>query len=96
MRNIGTILAALGAVGCWYFVAAYWATTGGDWHRTPAGRHIMQFTANLGVLFTLIVAARIWPEYPGRDVVTLVSFAALVAQIWWRIVLMHRAQHTRA
>lgn len=95
MRNISTVLAAVGAVGCWYFVAAYWVTTRGDWWLTPAGRHVMQFTANLGLLLTLSVAARIWPGYPGREVVVMVAFAALVVQIWHRVVLMHRAQHTR-
>lgn len=93
MKDFTTVVAGLGAVGCWYFVAVYWWTTRGDWLRTPAGRHIMQFTANLGVLMTLIVVARIWPLYPGRLVVTPVAFGALVVQIWWRIVLMHRAQH---
>jgi hypothetical protein len=93
MRDITNAIAALGAAGCWYFVAAYWVTTRGDWRRTPGGRHVMQFTANLGVLFTLIVSARFWPDYPGRSVVTLVAFAALVVQIGWRCVLLHRAQH---
>lgn len=92
MRDITTWLAGAGAAGCWYFVAAYWATTRGDWHRTSGGRHIMQFTANLGVLMSIIVVARLWPYYPGRQVITLVAFAALVVQVWWRIVLMHRAQ----
>lgn len=94
MRDLTTATAVLGAVGCWYFVLAYWVTTRGDWARSPAGRHVMQFTANLGLLMSLIVVARIWPDYPGRMVVTLVAFGALVVQIWWRVVLLHRAQHT--
>lgn len=93
MRDITTAVALLGAAGCWYFVVAYWWTTRGDWMRNPAGRHIQQFTINLGVLFTLIVAARLFRDYPGREVVTLVAFGALVLQVWWRVVLMHRAQH---
>jgi len=93
VRDLTTALAALGAAGCWYFVFVYWATTAGDWRRNPGGRHVMLFTGDLGVLLSLIVAARIWPEYPGRSVVTLVAFALLVAQILWRCVLLHRAQH---
>lgn len=96
MMIAGTVLSVLGAVGCWYFVVAYWALTRGDWHRTAAGRHVMQFTANLGVLFSLIVLARLWPDYIGRPVITLVAFAALVAQLMWRIVLMHRAQRQKS
>lgn len=92
---MSTGLSVVGALACWYFVAVYWWKTGGDWMRTWAGRHVMQFTANLGVLLTLIVAARLWPRYAGRDVIVLVVFAALVAQIVWRCVLLHRAQHQR-
>lgn len=96
MRTIGTVLALLGGVASWYFVAAYWWSTRGDWRRTAAGRHIMLITANLGLLMSLIVAARVWPDYPGRQAITAAAFAALVAQIGWRIVLMHRAQRTDA
>lgn len=95
MRDVTTALAILGAVGCWYFVAAYWWTTRGDWARTPAGRHVMLFTADLGFLMSLIVLARVWPDYPGRTLVTFVAFAALVVQVYWRIVLLHRVQGRR-
>lgn len=95
MRDLTTGLAVVGALACWYFVAAYWATTGGDWARNPAGRHVMVFTANLGLLLLLIVTARVWPDYPGRQVITLAAFAALVGQVIWRCVLLHRAQHVR-
>lgn len=93
MRDAGTVLAAVGAAACAYFVLVYQVTTGGDWRHTAAGRHLMQFTACLGLLMVLVVAARLWPTYPGRDVVTLAAFAWLVGQVIWRSVLLHRAQH---
>lgn len=92
MRLATTVLAALGMAGCWYFVAAYWWTTGGGWRRTAGGRHLMAFTANLGGLLTLVVVNRVFGDYPGRQAITLALFAALVAQIFWRCVLLHRAQ----
>jgi hypothetical protein len=92
MKEITTVLSVLGAAGCWYFVVAYHVTTGGDWRHNPFGQHLMAYTANMGLLLTLIVTARIWPNYPGRQVVTLVLFACLVLQVWWRCVLLHRAQ----
>lgn len=96
MKELTTALAAVGAAGCWYFVFAYWLTTAGDWRHNPGGRHVMLFTADLGLLLTVIVAARIWPNYPGRSTVTLVLFGLLVVQIVWRCVLLHRAQrHAR-
>ena len=91
----GTVLSVLGAVGCWYFVVAYWALTRGDWHRSAVGRHLMQFMANLAVLFSLIVLARLLGDYPGRPVITTSAYAVFVAQIYWRIVLMHRAQRRK-
>ncbi|MER7164484.1 hypothetical protein ABT336_00175 [Micromonospora sp. NPDC000207] len=93
IRDAGTMLAAIGAVACLYFVVAYQVSTSGDWRHSPVGRHLMQFTGCLGLLMGLIVAARLWPEYPGRDQVTLLVFAWLVVQVIWRSVLLHRAQH---
>ncbi|MFI1197682.1 hypothetical protein ACH4T9_31100 [Micromonospora sp. NPDC020750] len=92
MREAGTVLAAVGCLACLYFVAAYQRFTAGDWRRNAGGRHLMEFTGTLGVLLGLIVLARFWPDYPGRDLLTLVVFAALVGQVVWRIVLLHRAQ----
>lgn len=96
MKDISTILTAVGALACLYFVVRYHVSTGGDWRHNPGGRHLMFFTANMGLLFLLIVAARLWPTYPGRSVVTALFYAALVGQIVWRCVLLHRAQHDRA
>lgn len=93
MRNAGTVLAVIGCMACLYFVVVYHVTTSGDWWHSAAGRHLMQFTANLGLLFGLIVGARVWPDYPGRDEVTLLLFASLVGQVVWRSVLLHRVQH---
>ena len=95
MTTLTTVLAVLGAAGCWYFVAAYHWLTGGDWRRTAAGRHLMAFTATLGALLSWIVVVRVWPDLPGRRLVSLGLFAALVVLIYHRAVLLHRAQHGR-
>lgn len=93
MKDLITALAVLGTLAAWRFVIVWWWRTRGDWARNPGGRHVMQLTAYLGVLITLIVVARIWPEYPGRSVVTAVFFALLVGQLVWRNVLMDREQN---
>lgn len=95
MRIASTVLAVAGFAASLYFVIAYHWSTRGDWWRNPGGRHVMEFTVNLGLLFGLIVAARLWGDYPGRDEVTLVLFAWLVGQVVWRSVLMHRMQRDR-
>lgn len=74
-------------------MVAYQVTTAGGWSRSPAGRHLMQFTATLGLLFALILTARLWPDYPGRDEINLLAFAWLLGQVVWRSVLLHGAQH---
>lgn len=96
MRYLTTAIAVTGAVACWYFVIAYWWTTRGDWARNSGGRHVMLFTADLGVLMTLIALARIWPTYPGRDVIVMIAFGGLVVQVVYRCVLLHRVQHEPA
>lgn len=92
MRDISTALTLVGAIAAWYFVIAYWAFTRGDWRRTPSGWHIMLLTTDVAALLTLILAARLWPTYPGRPVITLVFYAALVGQLIYQCVLLHRVQ----
>lgn len=93
MKDAATVLTVIGLAACLYFVAAYHWTTGGDWRHGPGGRHLMGFTATMGLLLGLIVAARLWPTYPGRPIVTLVVYGALVGHLVYRCVLLHRAQH---
>lgn len=93
MKNFITALAVIGAAAAWRFVVVFWWRTRGDWARNPGGRHVMQMTAYMGLLLTLIVIARIWPDYPGRSAVTGVVFALLIGQLVWRNVLMDREQN---
>lgn len=95
MRIVSTVLAVAGFAASLYFVVAFHVSTGGDWRHNPGGRHLMEFTINLGLLFGLIVAARLWHDYPGRDQITLLLFAWLVGQVVWRSVLMHREQRAQ-
>jgi len=93
LKNAGTVLTAVGALACFYFVAAYQWETRGSWRKTAGGKHVMGFTAVLGAFFGLVFAARVWPSYPGRDWISLVVFAAAVWQVLWRNVLLYVAQH---
>lgn len=93
--NLTTLLAVVGLLACGWFVVAYQVTTGGDWRHSAAGRHLMTFTATLGLLFGLIMLGRAWPDYPGRSVVVPLALAALVVLLVRRCVLLHTAQHPR-
>lgn len=92
MNNLTAALAVVGAGVCWYFVVAYHVLTGGDWRHNRGGQHVMAFTASLGLLMTLAAAGRVWPDYPGREVVVPAVFATLIGQLVWRCVLLHREQ----
>lgn len=92
MRDFITALAIVGAAAAWRFVIVFWWRTRGDWARNPGGRHVMQLTAYLGVLLTLSVITRIWPNYPGRAPIVGTFFALVVMQLVWRNVLMDREQ----
>lgn len=93
MTALTAALAVAGAGVCWYFVVAFHVLTGGDWRHNRGGQHVMAFTASLGLLLTLAAAGRVWPDYPGRELVVTVVFATLVGQLVWRCVLLHREQH---
>ena len=90
MTDITTALmiAAFGA--CLTFVTVYWSTA--PWWRREWGRHTMAFVASLGLLVGLILAGRIWGDYPGRRQLVLISFAALTVLLWQRVYLVIRAQ----
>ena len=93
LADLNTALAVVGAAACWWFVVAYHVRSGGDWAHNRGGRHVMWVTANLGLLMALIVLARVWPDYPGRQVVTFLAFAWLVLQLVRRLMLLYTEQH---
>lgn len=85
------IFAAMFAV--WLTFSIYYAvSTGGQWRRTPEGRHLM----SLAVVFVwntaLILLNVVLGQYPGRFVVQVVSYSAFVLVGIQRIVLLVRAQ----
>lgn len=62
--------------GLVYFVVRYAVSTGGDWRRTPAGRHLMFFRASLAVFMAMAAAHNFVPAYPGRDAVRVLVIGA--------------------
>lgn len=84
------VLVVLGLAGALTFVALY-AVGSRGWHRTQLGRNLMAMPAVLAGLFALILTSVL------LDVPTwmwLGGMASLDAILWWRVVLLWRAQHT--
>lgn len=85
-------LAGLAGLAAWRFALMFHWRTGGDWRANAGGRHVMVLTADLAALLTLFTVSRVWPDWPGRQAVTLVLMAVLVYQLVRRNVLMDQEQ----
>lgn len=87
--HAGTALLAAGLVGSVVFIAGY--TVRAPWWRSEAGWHLITFPAALGLLEANGLVFRWLGDYPGRQTVNLLIFAAAVGATWWRVALMIRA-----
>lgn len=84
---------ALAAAG---FVVTYWLRA--RWWESSAGRHVMTFSAAVGLLGLYTVAVTVWPDGPVATVlrvvrvVLLLGLAGLLVQRTWMVI---KAQRTR-
>lgn len=86
-----SVLLAVGLAGCATFVGSYWWFSRG-WHRTAVGQNLMAMAAVLGGMLALSLAGLVWTP-PAW--LFLGGMASLDAVMWWRVVLLWRAQRTR-
>jgi hypothetical protein len=77
------------------FVVTYWVLTRGRWYRTTSGRFIMGFSASLAWLMVLAAVNAIFPDYPLRAVIRVVSFGALDLVGYFQLKLLLQAQRSR-
>lgn len=78
---------ALGGIGT--FVALFALT---PWWRSEMGWHLMTFMSIEAVVLLLTLARSVFGDYPGRDVLLLLFFAAFAAAGWWRASILIRTQ----
>jgi hypothetical protein len=83
---------AVGLVACAFFVTAYQRRVGWSWTRTPYGRYLMSRKVILAALFCLILANRLLPGWPGRQMVTALLICAFAAQTFIPYRLLVKAQ----
>ena len=91
-KVLAFLITASGFIGCTIFVTRYWVLSGGRWKDTEAGKFLIAVYVNLGLLFLLIMVNTVFGDWPGRKVVTLALYMAYVAQTWWPIRLLNKAQ----
>lgn len=84
------LLVGVGLVGALTFIVLYAVGSRGWWHRTALGRNLMAMPAVLAGLFALTLGSLLLPV-PAA--VWICGLAALDAVLWWRVVLLWKAQH---
>jgi hypothetical protein len=80
---IGDIVMLLAILGTMTFTISYAAFFA--WRKTPAGRSLMYFVLALDAWAIQSFAARLSPDYWGREWVRLVVYI-LIAMTVWRLV----------
>ena len=75
-------------IGCWWFVVLYTVTW--PWWKNDVGRHLVAFSASLGLVLTYYALRIFWPRLPGVGITTVVLFGTLTGVIVWRLVLFLR------
>lgn len=82
------VLLTVGIIGCWAFVYRYARTY--RWWTNEFGRHLIAFSACLGLFLTFYAVITAYPRLPGAAAIRLTLFTVLVAVIVWRLWLFER------
>lgn len=90
------IVVGVGAVLCLVFIITYWVVSGGKWLRSSGGRFMMLTRINILALYLLIMAHRLFGDWPGRKPITVIFFVGFVigTSIWPISIMRHeRIKH---
>lgn len=90
MRAAWLGLDAVGALGALVFVVLY-ATRSPGWHRSQVGRSIMALALSLALLLGMVMV-QLAVRMPVP--VWLVLMALLDVSLWWRVVILWKAQRS--
>ena len=82
------VLLGVSTLGCWAFVALYHRAY--RWWGNEFGRHLVAFSACLGLFLTYYCVLAVWPGMPWRVGIRTALFTLLAAVIVWRLVLFGR------
>jgi hypothetical protein len=91
LSSLAIIATALGAL---VFVTSYAWLTRGNWKHSLMGLHVMAFMIVILTVSSLAVATLFFgTEWPYRDYIRAGAWGMVAGVIWWRVVLLFRAQH---
>lgn len=96
IRALSNIALVGSLVGCVVFVFRYGFLSG--WWKTGVGRNLLAFMAACMVLLGLSASRMVFPGWfeAHRDGLRLFSFALVFVVVWWRVVLLLKAQRRDA
>ena len=81
-------LLVIACAGCWLFVVLYHRAY--KWWNNEFGRHLVSFSACLGLFLTYYLVLAFWPGMPWRTGIRTGLFTLLTAAVVWRLVLFGR------
>lgn len=90
---LALIILAAAAAPALLFVIIYAARS--PWRSTEMGRHLMAFMGVCAAVLLLAVARRAFGQYPGYRWVGIGCYAAVAAIMWWRLLMLVRAQRAQ-
>lgn len=90
LRIYTLALLVISWAGCWAFVVLY--TRAYKWWHNEFGRHLVAFSACLGLFLTYFLVLAFWPGMPYWPRIWLRTglFTLFAAVIVWRLVLFGR------
>lgn len=90
VRQLGNALLTAGCLGALVFVILYLRS---PWWKSPTGRNVMAMMGLIALLLGLAALPALFGvQYPFRDWVRAASFLLVAVVVWWRVVLLWRAQ----
>jgi hypothetical protein len=60
------------------------------WRSTEVGKHLMAYSAVVGMAATLIASRTVFGDFPGRAWIVLAILLGLIFVTWWRLSLFFR------
>jgi len=92
--NLWVVTAVIAtALGALVFVISYAWLTRNAWRRSAVGQNVMALTAVILVVSLLAVSAIMFGiDWPARNAIRAGAWWAVAVIVWWRVVLLFRAQ----
>lgn len=92
-RDIAILaITSVGLLNCFVFCLTYWVKTRGAWWTDEAGQFMMLFFGCLGMVFTVVIANRLFGDYPGREIAIFSLYVILVVATGWPLRLLFRSR----